>query len=142
MRFKRSRFAWYTSSSVCSQSANAVRKPPSPLPPRQALDTETSGRESMTDRPGRNQPCPCGSGKKYKKCHGAVINAPAVVQPEGPDRPITPAMPPATETFSLDVTGFPGQQQHWVLVNKFKPEIRKPSSPAGHQGEYRVVYVF
>ena len=24
------------------------------------------------DRPkvGRNDPCPCGSGKKYKKCHG------------------------------------------------------------------------
>ncbi len=21
---------------------------------------------------GRNEPCPCGSGKKYKKCHGAV----------------------------------------------------------------------
>ena len=21
---------------------------------------------------GRNQPCPCGSGKKYKKCHGAI----------------------------------------------------------------------
>ena len=21
--------------------------------------------------PARNQPCPCGSGKKYKKCHGA-----------------------------------------------------------------------
>jgi hypothetical protein len=21
-------------------------------------------------RPGRNAPCPCGSGKKYKKCHG------------------------------------------------------------------------
>ena len=20
---------------------------------------------------GRNNPCPCGSGKKYKKCHGA-----------------------------------------------------------------------
>ncbi|MCY4654060.1 MAG: SEC-C metal-binding domain-containing protein [Dehalococcoidia bacterium] len=19
---------------------------------------------------GRNQPCPCGSGKKYKRCHG------------------------------------------------------------------------
>jgi preprotein translocase subunit SecA len=19
---------------------------------------------------GRNEPCPCGSGKKYKKCHG------------------------------------------------------------------------
>ena len=23
-------------------------------------------------RPGRNDPCPCGSGKKYKKCHGSV----------------------------------------------------------------------
>ncbi len=22
--------------------------------------------------PGRNEPCPCGSGKKYKKCHGAA----------------------------------------------------------------------
>jgi preprotein translocase subunit SecA len=21
---------------------------------------------------GRNQPCPCGSGKKYKQCHGAL----------------------------------------------------------------------
>jgi len=23
-----------------------------------------------SDEPGRNDPCPCGSGKKYKKCHG------------------------------------------------------------------------
>jgi preprotein translocase subunit SecA len=23
------------------------------------------------DEPGRNDPCWCGSGKKYKKCHGA-----------------------------------------------------------------------
>lgn len=22
----------------------------------------------MTDKPGRNDPCPCGSGKKYKQC--------------------------------------------------------------------------
>ena len=22
------------------------------------------------DKVGRNDPCPCGSGKKYKKCHG------------------------------------------------------------------------
>lgn len=25
------------------------------------------------DKVGRNDPCPCGSGKKYKKCHG--VNA-------------------------------------------------------------------
>jgi len=24
-----------------------------------------------TPKPGRNAPCSCGSGKKYKKCHGA-----------------------------------------------------------------------
>lgn len=30
----------------------------------------TSGR-SQQPKVGRNDPCPCGSGKKYKKCHGA-----------------------------------------------------------------------
>jgi preprotein translocase subunit SecA len=24
-----------------------------------------------TPKVGRNDPCPCGSGKKYKHCHGA-----------------------------------------------------------------------
>jgi len=27
---------------------------------------------TVADEPGRNDPCPCGSGKKYKKCHGRV----------------------------------------------------------------------
>ena len=27
---------------------------------------------SADGEPGRNDPCPCGSGKKYKKCHGRV----------------------------------------------------------------------
>jgi len=27
-----------------------------------------------TERVGRNEPCPCGSGKKYKKCHGAGLD--------------------------------------------------------------------
>ena len=26
-----------------------------------------------TKKIGRNEPCPCGSGKKYKKCHGANV---------------------------------------------------------------------
>ena len=25
----------------------------------------------VKEKVGRNDPCPCGSGKKYKKCHGA-----------------------------------------------------------------------
>lgn len=30
---------------------------------------------------GRNDPCPCGSGKKYKKCHGASRERPNPTQP-------------------------------------------------------------
>lgn len=26
----------------------------------------------MSKKPGRNEPCPCGSGQKFKKCHGAI----------------------------------------------------------------------
>jgi uncharacterized protein YecA (UPF0149 family) len=29
------------------------------------------------EKVGRNDPCPCGSGKKYKKCHGAAVTAAA-----------------------------------------------------------------
>ena len=36
---------------------------PGPEPPAAAL---------FSQKPGRNDPCPCGSGKKYKKCHGVV----------------------------------------------------------------------
>jgi len=25
---------------------------------------------SLYEKVGRNDPCPCGSGKKYKNCHG------------------------------------------------------------------------
>ena len=35
----------------------------------QTLKSETLKRDA--DKVGRNDPCPCGSGKKYKKCHGA-----------------------------------------------------------------------
>jgi preprotein translocase subunit SecA len=45
-------------------------------------DSATSAAETLVREPpergafgkvGRNQPCPCGSGKKYKHCHGAVV---------------------------------------------------------------------
>jgi len=28
--------------------------------------------KSDFEKTGRNEPCPCGSGKKFKNCHGAV----------------------------------------------------------------------
>jgi tetratricopeptide (TPR) repeat protein len=34
---------------------------------------------------GRNDPCPCGSGKKYKKCHLAGDEGAVVLPPEAPD---------------------------------------------------------
>jgi preprotein translocase subunit SecA len=34
-------------------------------------NTNGSGPRVTGDKVGRNDPCPCGSGKKYKKCHGA-----------------------------------------------------------------------
>ena len=27
---------------------------------------------AVSDKVGRNDPCPCGSGKKYKHCHGKL----------------------------------------------------------------------
>jgi preprotein translocase subunit SecA len=36
--------------------------------PGEPAKVETVRRDA--DKVGRNDPCPCGSGKKYKKCHG------------------------------------------------------------------------
>ena len=34
--------------------------------------TATENKQAVSEKKaGRNDPCPCGSGKKYKKCHGA-----------------------------------------------------------------------
>ncbi|HVH53119.1 MAG TPA: SEC-C metal-binding domain-containing protein, partial [Actinomycetota bacterium] len=33
---------------------------------------EAAGAQAKSGKVPRNAPCPCGSGKKYKKCHGAV----------------------------------------------------------------------
>jgi len=51
------------------------------LGPGQGVDTRTAddhtGRVVQpfvrdTPKVGRNDPCPCGSGKKYKQCHGKL----------------------------------------------------------------------
>ncbi len=35
-----------------------------------AISAETNTPPNQSPKVGRNDPCPCGSGKKYKKCHG------------------------------------------------------------------------
>jgi hypothetical protein len=32
----------------------------------------------MSEKVGRNDPCPCGSGKKFKKCHGGSAPSPTI----------------------------------------------------------------
>jgi preprotein translocase subunit SecA len=39
------------------------------------------------EKVGRNDPCPCGSGKKYKKCHGAGETPPPTTASNGNQRP-------------------------------------------------------
>jgi len=39
-----------------------------------SASAHTSGPRQTTPKVGRNDPCPCGSGKKCKKCCGGVVN--------------------------------------------------------------------
>src|SRR5438093_3566847 len=56
-----------------SAQASPFGPPRAQQPPRVGGDDATP-RTVRRDEPkvGRNDPCPCGSGKKYKKCHGAA----------------------------------------------------------------------
>jgi hypothetical protein len=38
---------------------------------RERSGVRGSAARGAEQKTGRNEPCPCGSGKKYKKCHGA-----------------------------------------------------------------------
>jgi preprotein translocase subunit SecA len=57
-------------------STPAARRGAAPLPRPAAGNGSGSKATPLAGSPvpevGRNDPCPCGSGKKYKKCHGAV----------------------------------------------------------------------
>jgi len=57
----------------------APRRAPLPAPPRQqpmyfsgSGPSQSQTVKNRDAKVGRNDPCPCGSGKKYKKCHGTA----------------------------------------------------------------------
>lgn len=55
------------------QFARELGRPVLDVLPKRAPPRLVSGYtvKSLEPKVGRNDPCPCGSGKKYKKCHGA-----------------------------------------------------------------------
>jgi preprotein translocase subunit SecA len=54
------------------QSAAAVPAAPTPIRSRQVSANVNPKDPSTWGRVARNNPCPCGSGKKYKHCHGQL----------------------------------------------------------------------
>ena len=59
------------------EESQRVQRALPPQPPKQQLTFSGAPKEAPAPvkraqaKVGRNDPCPCGSGKKYKKCHGA-----------------------------------------------------------------------
>lgn len=64
-------------SSINTQTTTSPKPSPSKLilsgPESSSVDSSSknTGKKSTDEKVGRNDPCPCGSGKKYKKCHGS-----------------------------------------------------------------------
>ena len=54
---------------IAGQAANSVGKVPTPAQGK--TQTVVKDKDDIYANVGRNDPCPCGSGKKFKKCHGA-----------------------------------------------------------------------
>jgi len=55
-------------------SAMAAGQPPPPAPGAASEKDDATGTPFVrqTRKVGRNEPCPCGSGKKFKQCHGRI----------------------------------------------------------------------
>jgi preprotein translocase subunit SecA len=52
--------------------ASAIERLPGPRPPAGIVGAARPAAEKSGAKVGRNDPCPCGSGKKHKKCCGAA----------------------------------------------------------------------
>ena len=67
------------------------------------MSSEENRMTPGTEPVGRNEPCPCGSGKKYKRCHG-VSAAPKLSEPRQiPKMPQLPAgAPPGFSPDQMD----------------------------------------
>lgn len=91
---------------------------------------------------GRNDPCPCGSGKKFKRCHGLSSREDdAKAVPQEPQA--KPAAGPAIK-MDLPQLGLPGNTMHLVAVGRSSRNPNAPCNaahPAGSPGQYTVSFV-
>jgi uncharacterized protein len=55
--------------------AELLRRDRAPADVMEILSAGDSGSKSTVVRAGRNDPCPCGSGRKFKFCHGATFES-------------------------------------------------------------------
>jgi len=55
-------------------STSAFQRPEKPAKPEEANEVQKIKPRTVEVKIGRNEPCPCGSGKKYKKCCGKITN--------------------------------------------------------------------
>ena len=57
---------------IVNQVIEQIYQTPPPMPTRSAPAPAAKHPAAHGPKPGRNEPCPCGSGKKYKHCCGQV----------------------------------------------------------------------
>jgi preprotein translocase subunit SecA len=60
-----------TALAAASQAAAPAGDDDAPAAPAEDIKLPSVTIRRETPKVGRNDPCPCGSGKKYKNCHGA-----------------------------------------------------------------------
>ena len=71
------KYLWKMEVVVEREEQPRVQRMTPPKPKQQPMYFSSGQQEPQTvkrkeAKVGRNDPCPCGSGKKYKKCHGAA----------------------------------------------------------------------
>lgn len=87
---------------------------------------------------GRNDPCPCGSEKKFKKCHGSVVTQ----QPQLPIRPWGAGTKAPPLNAEMNMIGLPGKKHHLVM-RALSSDPNNPinaGGPGGLTGKYKVIF--
>lgn len=81
---------------------------------------------------GRNEPCPCGSGRKYKLCHGALALLPAAASAPAATRQCGECTACCEGWAEGEIRGhrmFPGQPCHFLEAGACTIYEERPQSP-------------